>query len=82
MVSVYLLHSGACYTADEALYMFGKMRTLNGKGVTIPRCARAHAPRLALLKRVRLTYLPAAKCAMCITMSSCCDAGMSSLRST
>jgi phosphatidylinositol-3,4,5-trisphosphate 3-phosphatase/dual-specificity protein phosphatase PTEN len=36
MVSCYLLHSGVATSAHEALRLFGKRRTSNGKGVTIP----------------------------------------------
>eukprot|EP01029_Cantina_marsupialis_P028178 TRINITY_DN775823_c0_g1_i1.p1 TRINITY_DN775823_c0_g1~~TRINITY_DN775823_c0_g1_i1.p1 ORF type:complete len:359 (-),score=105.56 TRINITY_DN775823_c0_g1_i1:337-1389(-) len=36
MISAYLVHAKICKTADEALRYFGKMRTQNGKGVTIP----------------------------------------------
>lgn len=37
MISAYLLHSGAAKSASAALNEFGKMRTSNGQGVTIPR---------------------------------------------
>lgn len=36
MLAAYLLWSGACATAAEALDYFGRERTTNGKGVTIP----------------------------------------------
>ncbi len=36
LISAYLLHSGICKTALEALTKFGVERTHNGKGVTIP----------------------------------------------
>lgn len=36
MVACYLVHSGRCNNADEALFHFGEERTKNGKGVTIP----------------------------------------------
>ncbi|CAK0796303.1 unnamed protein product [Prorocentrum cordatum] len=36
MISAFLLHSGICRTAGEALDTFGNQRTQNGKGVTIP----------------------------------------------
>ena len=35
-IACYLLHSGACRTAAEALHFFAFRRTLDGKGVTIP----------------------------------------------
>ena len=36
MISSYLLHSGFCSTANDALQSFAHMRTHDGKGVTIP----------------------------------------------
>jgi len=36
MLSCYLVHSGQCISAEEALMEFSKERTKNGKGVTIP----------------------------------------------
>ncbi|KAH3760734.1 protein tyrosine phosphatase [Pelomyxa schiedti] len=36
MVSAYLLHSGTCGTAEEALTYFAAKRTYDSKGVTIP----------------------------------------------
>jgi len=36
VVSAYLLYAGICKTAKEALEMFGRERTSNNKGVTIP----------------------------------------------
>ena len=36
MIACYLVHSGQCATADEALFYFGEQRTKNKKGVTIP----------------------------------------------
>ena len=36
MIVCYLLFSGLCQTADDALAHYAKQRTLNGKGVTIP----------------------------------------------
>ena len=35
-ISCYLVYSNTCKTAKDALTYFGKMRTKNGKGVTIP----------------------------------------------
>ena len=35
LICCYLVWSGECANADEALALFGKMRTSNGKGVTI-----------------------------------------------
>lgn len=37
MIAAYLVYCGVCETADEALTYYGKRRTNNGKGVTIPR---------------------------------------------
>jgi phosphatidylinositol-3,4,5-trisphosphate 3-phosphatase and dual-specificity protein phosphatase PTEN len=37
MIAAYLVYCGVCETADEALTLYGKRRTNNGKGVTIPR---------------------------------------------
>lgn len=36
MICCLLLFQGVCETADDALEHYGKMRTSNGKGVTIP----------------------------------------------
>lgn len=36
MIAAYLLHSGICQSAEDALAMFGRERTHDGKGVTIP----------------------------------------------
>ena len=36
MLACYLLHSGQCSTAEEALELFGRKRTANAQGVTIP----------------------------------------------
>jgi phosphatidylinositol-3,4,5-trisphosphate 3-phosphatase and dual-specificity protein phosphatase PTEN len=36
MISCYLVFAGLCKTAHEALVYYGKMRTRNEKGVTIP----------------------------------------------
>eukprot|EP01012_Entosiphon_sulcatum_P068717 TRINITY_DN9906_c0_g1_i2.p1 TRINITY_DN9906_c0_g1~~TRINITY_DN9906_c0_g1_i2.p1 ORF type:complete len:794 (-),score=145.10 TRINITY_DN9906_c0_g1_i2:106-2433(-) len=36
MIAAYMLYSGDCATAQEALAKFGRERTENGKGVTIP----------------------------------------------
>lgn len=36
-MSCYLLYSGYCQSASEACRLFGNKRTVNGKGVTIPR---------------------------------------------
>lgn len=32
MLACYLVHSGKCASADEALFLFGHERTKNGKG--------------------------------------------------
>jgi phosphatidylinositol-3,4,5-trisphosphate 3-phosphatase/dual-specificity protein phosphatase PTEN len=36
IIACYLLHSGQCKTASDALEFFGSRRTKDGKGVTIP----------------------------------------------
>lgn len=36
MISAYLLHSQVVNSAEEAVEFFGKKRTNDGKGVTIP----------------------------------------------
>jgi len=36
LIASYLLYNRTCPTADDALLLFGKERTSNGKGVTIP----------------------------------------------
>jgi phosphatidylinositol-3,4,5-trisphosphate 3-phosphatase/dual-specificity protein phosphatase PTEN len=36
MICAYLVHTGMCATADDAMKKFGTARTSNGKGVTIP----------------------------------------------
>ena len=36
MICTYLLHTGLCTTAADALQLFARERTHNGKGVTIP----------------------------------------------
>ena len=48
MISCYLMYSGLCRGADEAMETFAKGRTRNGRGVTIPsqkryvRCVRSY----------------------------------------
>ena len=37
MTAAYLLYAGLCKTAEEALGLYGKQRTVNAHGVTIPR---------------------------------------------
>lgn len=37
MIACYLLHAGEVATAEEALALFARERTHDGKGVTIPR---------------------------------------------
>ena len=37
MISAYLLHCGLVSDAEEALSLFARERTKDGKGVTIPR---------------------------------------------
>ena len=50
-MAAYLLHSGVCTTAEEALQLFAVKRTKNAKGVTIPSQIRpvrlAHAAAAA-----------------------------------
>lgn len=36
VIAAYLLHVGRCRTAEEALQVFGRDRTIDGRGVTIP----------------------------------------------
>eukprot|EP00954_Amorphochlora_amoebiformis_P029282 1392931-Amorphochlora_amoeboformis.AAC.2 len=36
IIACYLLYSGECHTAEEALVVFAAKRTSDGKGVTIP----------------------------------------------
>lgn len=36
IICAYLLHTKVCKTADEALKLYGSIRTMNGQGVTIP----------------------------------------------
>lgn len=36
VIATYLVHSGECATAEQALQKFGERRTHDGKGVTIP----------------------------------------------
>ena len=36
LIATYLIHSAQSATANDALFKFGMIRTLNGKGVTIP----------------------------------------------
>jgi len=51
MLAAYLVHSGRCANADEALHHFGQERTRNGKGVTIPSQMRYVHYYEALLRR-------------------------------
>ena len=51
MLACYLVHSGRCASADEALFHFGQERTKNGKGVTIPSQMRYVHYYEALLRR-------------------------------
>ena len=36
MIAAFLVHCGACTSADAALALFARRRTFDGKGVTIP----------------------------------------------
>lgn len=54
MIAAYLLHSGVCTTAEDALAMFGRERTHNSKGVTIPSQIRYVHYYEALLRRAEV----------------------------
>lgn len=57
LVAAYLLHSGICSSAEEALSMFSKMRTHNNKGVTIPSQIRyVHYYESLLRRKEVLSY--------------------------
>lgn len=51
MVACYLLHSANCETAEAALEMFARMRTMDNKGVTIPSQIRYVYYYEAMLRR-------------------------------
>jgi hypothetical protein len=51
----YLMYAGLASSADEALAMFGAKRTVNGKGVTLPRCVCCGPARLPC-PRPRIVY--------------------------
>ena len=72
MISCFLVHSGKCATADEALFYFAEERTHNAKGVTIPSQMRyvhyydqwlkqgrpALTPRTLQITHIRLVTVP------------------------
>ncbi len=57
MVCCYLLHSGRFSTAEEVLSFYGKQRTIDHKGVTIP-SQRRYISYYAGLVREQLVYEP------------------------
>lgn len=58
IIAAYLVFSGVCGSTTEALRLFGDMRTLNGKGVTIPSQMRyVHYFEVSLKREISLpTY--------------------------
>ena len=51
MIAAYLIHSGICTNAEDALALFGRERTHDNKGVTIPSQIRYVHYYEALLRR-------------------------------
>lgn len=45
-MSCYLIYSGYCKSASEACRLFGNKRTMNGKGITIPRYEEQKGKRI------------------------------------
>ncbi|KAJ3192104.1 hypothetical protein HK101_007054 [Irineochytrium annulatum] len=72
MICCYLLYSGACETADDAMRFYGEMRTIDGQGVTIrsqrryiryfeellKSHGRKYIPRPLLLRKIRILDPP------------------------
>jgi len=71
MICCYLLHMQVFKTAKEALVFYGKIRTSNGKGVTIPsqiryvyyydeylKRGRDMAPKVVKIYKIRIISIP------------------------
>lgn len=59
LIAAYLVHCGACSTADEAVSEFGIRRTRNGRGITIPsqqRYVRYYALQVAAMRAAALGW--------------------------
>ena len=65
LICAYLVYSGTCATAEEALRLFGERRTTNGKGVTIPSQMRyvQYAKQLEQITGGAAAELPALRAA-------------------